>query len=428
MCSYYMTETEYQILKMKDPSRWRRRGYIKRLTLIGLIGCCSLVPSGDPGISSYEILSMALLFLGIILYLCNSSGSRHTPWSIIVFALAVVWTPVSIFNQGLFFYGRNITGPVFFLGCLLLGSRVPEDERGPVCLLLTALATVGILRDYVAAVTGLNISTAEPSRWTFGSLAVALALSDYPKILVALTAPYLFTGKPKLFILGLCFFLLSFFGGAIMAAGRGQTVLMLLCLPLAARTKVQRIILVAGMAILGLALSLGLWQEFGGIAARNRWTSTVWSRFDVLDRDLSRYDPVTRTSQMIYAFNTIKKANLADMMVGFPPRVAQNVRGTWIHNAYLDAALRYGLPCAVLIIVFWIATFIWAVKKLITADTEPLWVSKAVLVTIVVFVSSLLGGLMPWRSAVIPAIVLGMFWAYCTSKTRILSSRVLNRL
>ncbi len=383
------------------------------LLIIALICIGALAPSGDIGISRIEILGMLVSLTSILLFLYSTPSNKTMHWSVTFLGVALLWTLTRLYFDPPLYWLRNISGYFFFFGCVLVGSRIPRQHHRMVVRFLIFFCVFGICRDILAELLGWRIRISDKVvqteygglQWELGKKARILATSPYPGLLAALVAPYLYQRKfvsrsSSVFVIAVCIW-----SSTIMGTGRGETIRLFSSIFLAAAKTTHRILLAATVLILILCIMLGSMSQI----SNDKYFGKIWSRFEKTDLKNEN-----RLLQYSYAINYLKNADSRSFFFGTSIQNLQEQYShaglsNYMHNAFLQTALRYGVPCAVFLIIFWAYLLTLAFRKYARMPSQPMWIRSLIVVTFQQAGVLMLGLYYDWRGAILPGIAIGLF-------------------
>jgi len=393
-------------------NRRASRRFDGTIVLLGTMVACSLVPSLKSGISFTELALFGTAILCCGLCYMTTSSLRLWPKEIWLFVIMAGWTPMCIIHTDSVVFLTNAAGVYIFLGCLIVGFRLPTNQHKQVVRLLFLLVFVG-----VCAGISLNLAGWEElgSEETVGawSAGVRGATGNSTAILLVVFAGRgLFSANRVKLILSFFLVALGFWVVAIMGQGRGATILACLAVLCSARTNRQRaIVVLVFVSLITIAVFLG--------ARENAYFAPLIERFEKL-REL---DSNTRLHDTRYGLNVMWRDGWKGLLVGIPPReIGYELKqllntGASIHNGYLDIMVSYGAPSAIPFYIFCASLGIRALRFYRRTNGMPEWIITGTALVVVFLTDELVGShFIIWRENVVPGILIGMWLAYIDRK------------
>ncbi len=381
--------------------------------LIGIMCVGSLIPSLSTGASVMELGAFAAVFGagGLCLWRMERSAAFALP--IRVYGFMATWTVLCLFHTDRYEYFRNASG-VFFWGCsMVIGASLSQDNRNQVGGLLFWLVCAAVCRDILLDVTGWSQadSFAQNTRWRPGVRGLATSRSIFPTLLACFAGARYFHGQGRERPLAVGLLVVGFWAVAVMGQGRGATLLFLVALFLGCRTHRQR------SMCLGVGLAVGVIVLIFAMTAMtdNPFLGPLVGRF----AEIAEEGEVDRLEQSSFALEAVVNNGLEVLLIGISPkRVSLELDLGGVHNAYWDMTLRYGIPCGLLFLTFWMLLVGQSVKSYIQAGPLPFWLTAIRVYVLVTAVGMLEAGIFwDWRATIIPGVMLGIFIGHAQDTT-----------
>ncbi len=381
--------------------------------LIGTMCVGSLIPSLSTGASVTELGAFAAVFGAGGLCLWRFQQPDAQALCVRVYGFMAAWTVLCLFHTDRYEYFRNASG-VLFWGCsMVIGASLSRGKRNQVGVLLFWLVCGAVCRDILLDVTGWSQadSFAQNTQWRPGVRGLATSRSIFPTLLACFAGARYFHEQGRTQALSLGLLGLGFWAVAVMGQGRGATLLFLVAVFLGCRTHKQRSV------CLGVGLAVGVIVLVFAMTAMadNQFLGPLVGRF----AEIAEEGEVDRLEQSSFAFDAVVDNGLEVLLIGISPkRVSLELDLGGVHNAYWDMTLRYGVPCGLLFLLFWMLLVGQSVKRYGQSDAPPFWLAAIrgyILVTVVGMLEA--GIFWDWRSTIIPGVMLGLFIGHTQDAT-----------